>query len=277
MRNNIKKSEKNLTFRGKVFFLLMAFLQLLMILSCFVGCAEKNETEEELIINDYSNIYYISESGNAFPVQFAYNGSIKQFDIVEIESTKGTSFTWEFIEEKGSDGNTLKIDDYYIYGVIFYLEGVDDFLWQSFTININESFEKTIELNIEVKILDSDNEEDDIRPISVPYISDFVDEAEWVFLPMNDIVISSINLISSLSVENEILFNSVKFTGDVAVEKLDMFYVKILFKDYKLNEQVDKVYLEIKYKKGGQDYVYISDYTVFGNQLDMLTNKILNR
>lgn len=273
MRNNSISTNKAFYKSVKGFIYLFAVC---LFLFCFIGCAEKKE--EHLILNDYANIYYISEASNSFPVQFAYNEKINEIEISDIAFSDKTDFAWEFISEKDENGDLLKIDDYYIYGIIFYFECGKDFIWESFSLNINDSFSKTVNLNIEVKTVDLSHPQDDIRPVSIPYISDFAKEAEWVFLPMDDIVITSVKLMSTLNTENQILFNSVALTDDdIAVAKLDMFYIKILFTEYGLGKKTDKVYLEINYEKDGQDFLYRSDYSIFGNQFELLIEKIRNQ
>ena len=91
---------------------------------------------------------------------------------------------------------------------------------------------------------------------------------------MNDIVITSIGVISCLNIENRIFLDSEEFANDKAAEKLQKFYVKILFNGYKLSDKPDKVYVWINYKKNGRNYVYISGYSVFGDQLKLLSDKI---
>lgn len=276
MLNQNTKHNKLIRGKGCSFFFAV-FLSISIMLSLFVGCTGKKENEEELIMNNYSNIYYISEDSTAFPIQFAFKNKIEKIEIFDINTSDDKNLTWEFIEERDSDGKALKIDSYYIYGLIFNLDSKNDFIWQSFSLNINDYFIKTVDLNIEVKPIGTKNEEDDIRPLSIPYISDFADEAEWVFLSMNDIVITSVSVISCLDIENRIFLNSAEYTSDVVVEKADKFYIKILFTDYKLSDRTDKVYVRINYKKNEQDHVYISDYSIFGNQLQLLSDKIINR
>lgn len=276
MKNSIN-GFKPLILRGKnYFFLFLILVPILIVFSFFIGCTTKTDNDNDLIINDYSDIYYISKDSTTFPVQFAFSNTINKLEIFDIKTSNDINITWDFIEEQNSDGTSLKIGSYYIYGIIFNLKSDDNFIFQSFSLKINDNYVKIIDLNIEVKRIEINNE-DYIRPLSTPYISDFIDEAEWVFLPMDNIEITSINVISCLPVENEVFFNSVKYTGDKVVEKLDKFYIKVLFSNYKSSCMVDKIYIQINYKKNGQDYIYISDYSIFGNQLELLSNKILNR
>lgn len=65
---------------------------------------------------------------------------------------------------------------------------------------------------------------------------------------------------STLNTENQILFNSVALTDDdIAVAKLDKFYIKILFTEYGLGKKTDKVYLEINYEK---DFIHLAIISV---------------
>ncbi len=277
MLNQNTKRNKLIREKGRFFFF-VDFLLISMMLSLFVGCTDRKENEAELVMNEYSNLYYISESNSAFPIRFAYKDIIETIEIFDIKTSDHKNLTWEFVEERDSDGNSFKIDNYYIYGLIFHLDSEKDFIWQSFSLNINDSFMKTVDLNIVVQPLETNNDEDDIRPLSMTYTSDLVHEAEWVFLPMNNLEITSISVISCYMMENQIFFNSVEYTSDhQVVEKSDKFYIKVLSSDDKVSDRADKVYVRINYKKNGQDYVYLSDYSVFGDQLQLLSNKIINQ
>lgn len=273
MRSDLDFSGKTSTKRGRGLFFFFICL-LAFVASFFVGCNEKDDMKENLILTDFADTYYISENASSFLVQFAFSDIIEHFEITDIQASNGMNFEWNFVAEKDSDKKPLMIEKYYIYGIVFDLKSDSDFTWQSFTLTIDEDFTETVDVNIDVKVLNTKHEGDDIRPISTPFIGGFVSEAEWIFLPMNDITISSIELKSSASSKHEILVNSVEFTGDRAVEKLDKFYIKVLFPEYESADKLDKIYMKIKYTKDEEDHTYISDYSVFGDQLKLLTNKI---
>lgn len=245
------------------------------LLSLCAGCSKKEDME--IVYSDFSATFYISENSNMFPFVFACNNQIDNIDITRIDATDEDRFTWEFIEEKDDNDRPLKFEGYYIYGFIFYIETGDDFIWDSFSLEINKEFYETIELNIEIANIDLHNEMDDIRALSIPYvITSDVRSAEWAYLAMNDINITSIKLYTSSIETGNIMFNSVLFSDEVYVEKLERFYIKIEFNESAIS-CFEKSYMVIEYYKDGEMFTYCSDYTIFGSQSELIYYKLLMR
>lgn len=248
----------------KKLFVFIVFFYLVFLLE---GCSKDN-----FIIIDYPNSYYVTENNTKFGYQFAYNKKIDEFEVVAFKTENQKKYSYEFITEVDENGSQMKINNYYVYGIVFDFCFENNY-FESFDIKINNKTLKSIDLNMKINA-NASSENEDILPLSVPYIGDVSKEVEWVILPLTDIKITSISVVDSQNLTYSILINSIKLDSEHSYKAKEKIFIGASF-DYDETILFDYMYLSISYvDSNSENKSYNTEVSIFGNSLDALRRKI---
>lgn len=246
----------------KIFVILWIVPLLLLMSSC---------NRNVLVTLDYAEYFYVTENNNDFAYQFAYNDIIDEISVNTSVSTN-KELKCEFIAETAENGTQMMIDNYYVYGLIFDLE-YEEFIFESVELLINNSFYQVIDLNINVKKMETSSS-DVILPISIPFIGDLSEEIEWIILPLEDIEIVDVEVISTLDTDYDILVNSLSFVSNKVYTAKEKIYINANMY-YEQFDKINYVVLKVNYIDGeNNQHTYITDLSLFGDVIQLLRDKI---
>ena len=249
----------------KKIFVILWMIQLLLLMS---SC---NTDRNVLVTLDYAECFYVTENNNDFAYQFAYNDVIDEISVKTSVSTN-KDLKYEFITEASENGKQMMIDNYYVYGVIFNL-AYEEFIFESVELLINNSFHQVIDLNINVQKLETSSS-DVISHISIPIIGDLSEEIEWIILPLEDIEIVDIEVISTLNTDYDILVNSLSFVSNKVYTAKEKIYItaKMYYEKF---DKINYAVLKVNYIDGeNNQHTYTTDLSLFGDVIQLLRNKI---
>ncbi len=249
--------------KKKLIILLIIFNLIFILQSCNKG---------SFIFLDYPSSYYVNSINTKFGYQFAYDKKIDEFEIVSFKNETKKQYTFNFIKEINESGSQMKINNYYVYGIVFDFGRENDY-FESFDIKINNKIEKTIELNMKINSVDT-SENSDILPLSIPFIGDITKEVEWVILPLTDIKITNVEINNSQNLSYSLLINSLEQNSERSYIAKEKIYISSSFDDDNAIS-FNYMYLSISYvDSNGTEKTFNTDISLFGNSIDALRSKI---
>lgn len=257
-------SIKNIKYIKYILYFPIFILLLLIICSC----------NKKVIIYQLEpyETYYITNDSYYYPFQFGCNVKIDNFEIIEISTNLDSdviNINYEFVEEKQND-KPLFINDIYFYGIIFDLSTEIDYTFEYFTVLINNYHKEKIELNTFVDYTKTEKN-NDILPLSIPFIGEFVEVSEWVFLATTDMIITDIKVITSESNTENIFLNSIEFDDERILNAKERFYIDVDMKSYQYLKPI-RISIQIEYISNDKKNIYYSDFSLIGNAIEIIAS-----
>ena len=243
-----------------------SFIYSLCIIFIFsLSACKKNKVpgEERLVTIEYLDQFFVSDDNKNLPYYFAYNRQIDHFEIMSINTSNSDSRKADLIKYEFVQANSIYDDEFYLYVITFEF-AYENFLFESFMININNSFSEVIELNMNIIYIENAHSSL-IYPLSIPWIADeMISSCSWVILPIEQVRIKSLAIKNAANVEYTVKINSLPMFSNFILYAKEKVYIDVDFK-YPTNKPIKNyLYLEIEfYDSNGVENLYRSDIAIF--------------
>lgn len=251
--------------KAKLLFLLSLFL--IVLSSC-----KEDPIPDDMAIMPYAKDYYIHDIGEEtsnFFYEFAFSNPIDTLTVDNIKTSDDTKLEYEFKRLVYDDTNeNIMASDYICYGVRFYLP-IKEFKFESFDVLINETYSKSITLDMNVIIAPNETTDSVINPHHIPIWSQFTNKRDFVYRPEEEITINSVKIHNSLNFDVTAEINSLPLTSPRTLPAGEDFYLSVLF-NYENPDIINRVYFEIEYEDSNGVGNFYSGICRYGEEAKIL-------